>query len=157
MFFDKLKQNEDKFILQEEIDALDEIVDCKFLSKLSLAEMIDLGYFLNSLVWKAFESGKNYDLLTDKVNVCYEYIRGHFSSDEFDTIDTIWFLISLATMTFELTYQYEKVAEIMRLILTLKSTTNEQESVALKWLIASQVVPSDEKDIYRLKNMNRKR
>lgn len=145
----ELKKMEDAFLSGQELEKLDQALSVEFLNTLSLQDVVELIYFLNHLVWQAFEKNKNYMCFADKIDLCCEYIHNRFNPDEFDCVDLIDFWITLATMTFELTYQYDKVKSIMLWVLNTSSKTVEQHITALEWLMSSQIVSDAERETYK--------
>ncbi len=145
---DELKKMESALLEGQEIEKSDQILSEEALDKLELNDVIEVGYYLNHLLWQAFEQNKSYTHLTERVNSCCEYIVNRFEPGDFDSVDLIEFWITMATMTFELTYQYEKVKSIMQWVLSTASKTKKQSIIALEYLSASQVVSSADRKIY---------
>ncbi len=77
------------------------------------------------------------------------YLMNAYSESDFDNDNGIWLLLSMATLCCELSYKYDYVAGIMKWILSSKNKTIEHEKTALRWLLASQVVADDEKEMYK--------
>ncbi len=148
MFIEDIKALEKSFLDGENIDIVEMVTQDSFLDKLSLDEIIEITYFLNHLVYEAFPEQKYYNFFALKVDLCTEYLKNRFSCTDFATIDRIWFWHTIANMTFDLTYQYEKADSIMRWILTTNSKTKKQEQCALNYLIHSQLTTPSEREFY---------
>lgn len=151
----ELQKYELDFIEGIGLNKIENIVNNDFLDKLSLDDIVEIAYFLNHITWEAFTSEKKYTFFADKLAICIDYLKRHFDCQMFDTVDLIWFWISLANMTLDLTYQYEKANDIMKWILKTSSKTHRQEKVALEYLVASQISSRQEKEAYieRLKTL----
>ncbi len=149
MIIDELKKMESALLEGQEAEKLDQLLSEEAFDKLGLSDVIEVGYYLNHLLWHAFEHNKSYTHLTERVDSCCEYIVNRFAPGDFDSVDLIEFWITMATMTFELTYQYEKVQSIMQWVLSTASKTKKQSVIALQYLSASQVVSSADRKIYK--------
>ncbi len=148
MIIDELKKMENALLEGLEIEKLDQILSEEARDELALQDVVEVVYYLNHLLWQAFEQNKSYTHLTERVNSCCEYIANRFTPGDFDSVDLIEFWITMATMTFELTNQYEKVKSIMQWVLSTDSKTRKQSIIALEYLSASQVVSNADRKIY---------